>query len=530
MHLFSATSFQAPIGNGPDDLTLRRKGNQLEVIDNHTGLAVYTQAVALLQSLIVAGANDEEDRLTVDYTSGTISVPVHFYGGAGATDSLLVIGPAQSSGVYIPSQTTMGDGAVFQQGSIGNQTSFTGLESLTVSGISTLSLQMPNSADELTVDAGLGSDGQPTTVISGTSGGVAMTPLTFYDVTTFILDATTRDGLLPDDRVEISSDVIAQGLRNFIISTGKGQDELAVYAESYDLPFAGTQVFQFDGGSGVDQITTLADANLTLTNAALTSSEGGELDLLGIEKAFLVGASGDNTLSAAGFTGPVTLAGGDGDDTLIGGPNADLLFGGDGDDTLTGGNGLNTLEGGDGDDVMTGGTGRDSMTGGDGDDIMTGGLGDDFLDGSEGNNTLEGGSGNDRLTTGSGDDRLLGGTGNDTLDAGAGKDFLNGGTGNDSLNAGDGDDTLLGGTGNDRLLAGDGDDTLDGGSGTDTLDGGPGVDSAENGEVLSNIPLMAATLRTEARSANAQNRPGYAAALRGHSPLAVRRHRRVGPQ
>lgn len=47
-----------------------------------------------------------------------------------------------------------------------------------------------------------------------------------------------------------------------------------------------------------------------------------------IEKAELIGDSRDNVLDASGFSGDVTLEGGDGKDTLYSGSGGDLLIGG----------------------------------------------------------------------------------------------------------------------------------------------------------------------------------------------------------
>ena len=90
---------------------------------------------------------------------------------------------------------------------------------------------------------------------------------------------------------------------------------------------------------------------------------------------------------AQGDDGFDTLNGGTGDDTLLGGLNADQLFGNDGNDILVG-------EGGA--------------------DYLLGGAGKDDLFGNGGVDTLSGAGGNDRLFGGPNDaDRILGGAGTD---------------------------------------------------------------------------------------------------------------------
>ena len=71
-----------------------------------------------------------------------------------------------------------------------------------------------------------------------------------------------------------------------------------------------------------------------------------------IERAEITGDSGPNTLNAAAFTGPVTLNGGGGNDTL---------FGGSGNDALNGGTENDMLDGNGGDDALIGGTGIDTV-------------------------------------------------------------------------------------------------------------------------------------------------------------------------
>ena len=156
-----------------------------------------------------------------------------------------------------------------------------------------------------------------------------------------------------------------------------------------------------------------------------------------------------------------------------------------------------------------------------GDDVLAGGPGNDILLGDAGTLAFGARGGDDLLFGGPGDDRLYGdatsglnpspqglppnvfavwdpiggsGTGgNDTLSAGPGNDLLVGdgvsplGTaGDDILLGGSGDDTLHGDFvvvgsgqgGNDSLFGGAGDDVLHGGSGSDFMDGGSGEDTA----------------------------------------------------
>ena len=112
------------------------------------------------------------------------------------------------------------------------------------------------------------------------------------------------------------------------------------------------------------------------------------------------------------------------DDVLAGDGRANVLSGGDGNDTLYGGplGGNDRLRGEDGHDKLYGGQGADVLQGGEGNDVLKGGPGDDRLYGDEGNDTLGGGDGADTffLVPGDGNDTILDfGTGADKLDLSA---------------------------------------------------------------------------------------------------------------
>jgi Ca2+-binding RTX toxin-like protein len=84
------------------------------------------------------------------------------------------------------------------------------------------------------------------------------------------------------------------------------------------------------------------------------------------------------------------------------------------------------------------------------------------------------------LTGSAGANVLVGGGVVDTISGGAGNDTISGGVGDDVLSGDAGNDTVNGGAGNDTVNGGAGDDTLNGDDGDDTLKGGAGND-VENG-------------------------------------------------
>jgi len=204
-------------------------------------------------------------------------------------------------------------------------------------------------------------------------------------------------------------------------------------------------------------------------------------------------ASVDMTIGAGRLA---RLDGGAGDDRLwagggngIGGPLRKAL-------TISGGEGADSLVGGDGSDTLSDGPGADGAIGGAGDDVFIPGPGDDGYSGGDGNDTLKATSAQDGKN-----DAFHGDAGIDTADFSArtkrvclelvrnwacdggpedqfsSVEVLIGGSGNDTLLGLTGDPVhLIGGPGNDRLWGGGGDDVLEGGAGNDAEYGDLGND------------------------------------------------------
>jgi hypothetical protein len=91
------------------------------------------------------------------------------------------------------------------------------------------------------------------------------------------------------------------------------------------------------------------------------------------------GADDDSVIVARSVDIPVTIRGGPGDDTLLGGGGPDKLIGGEGNDRLVGQ--------GD-DDLIFGGPGADTIVGGSGGDVLRGGPGADRIAGGSGQNSI----------------------------------------------------------------------------------------------------------------------------------------------
>jgi Ca2+-binding RTX toxin-like protein len=93
-----------------------------------------------------------------------------------------------------------------------------------------------------------------------------------------------------------------------------------------------------------------------------------------------------------------------------------IILGGEGDDRIEVDESVHAnlnLAGGAGDDTILGGAGNDNIHGG---------AGDDDIDGRAGNDTIRGGAGDDALWGGAGNDTIIGETGDDQLHGDEGRD------------------------------------------------------------------------------------------------------------
>ena len=273
-------------------------------------------------------------------------------------------------------------------------------------------------------------------------------------------------------------------------------------------------------------------AVVTVELSAGSATGDGDDDLIGI--ANVIGSPGRDTIDGADDRSG-EIIGEEGNDTILGGAEADLLIGGPGNDRISGGGGSDEIHGGRGSDLLIGGAGDDELSGSSGSDVLQGGPGADrwnpylpsvapkdqhpvegvvvdlaegivrddgfgtsdtvqgiedasgtsFADtliGNGGNNRLYGSSGNDRLVGGSGDDHLGGAMGRDTVSyASASRPIrldlrANGSTGqgHDRLF---GIEVVIGGPEGDTLRGSAGDDRLEGHAGADVLAGRGGRDA-----------------------------------------------------
>lgn len=250
-----------------------------------------------------------------------------------------------------------------------------------------------------------------------------------------------RDVMHGDDELDGSAGID-------VLIGGEGNDDLlgANGGELLVGKFSMTLGNLLIGGRGSDLLAGKAGVDVIIGGVGLDTLEGG---------------SGDRLELGSNFT--IELG-----DLLIGGPDADLLRG-DGPSEV----GIDVLIGGDGDDTITGGPGGEIIA-------------KDFH--FKLGNLAFGGPGDDRISAAEGIDLLIGGAGGDTLEGGAG-DQVSFGSSGVKIDFGD---LLFGGPGNDKLHGdrdgngtpqADGIDLLIGNGGADEAYGGAGGIVELNGSV-----------------------------------------------
>jgi hypothetical protein len=268
----------------------------------------YSYTLALDRAFVVDGG-DLNDRFIIDGDLG-ITITVR---GMSSTDELIVMGKNSASGTYTPGSSTANslDGNANFQGSvvIGSTTinfqEFESSSNVTIRDLTSLTFRTPLSDDSLQVAAGAAA-GQNR--ITGTSGGVNMVPLTFFNVSTLALDTGTNDGGSPDDLVQMNAALVASGWTNLAINTGNGADELRTTLANFALPVGGGGI-SFNGGIGLDEIDATANVDFNLSDSSLGIAGDSAISLSSVNLADLTGGGGANTFTVSNWSGTALLDG-----------------------------------------------------------------------------------------------------------------------------------------------------------------------------------------------------------------------------
>lgn len=309
------------------------------------------------------------------------------------------------------------------------------------------------------------------------------------------LGADTVDGAEGDDNVlgNGGGDTLFGGAGNDFVSGGGG-DDFAVGGGGNDTVVGNDGADTLVGGGGNDRLFGGAGDDVIRGSVGADSMAGGSgVDLLSYSSDSAGVTVNLNTNTATGgeatgdnFVGFEGVAGGSGNDVLIGNGGDNRIVGNGGDDTMLGNGGVDRISGYGGNDFLRGDDGDDRLFGGAGNDLIRGGAGADLMSGGAGDMDVVSYASDTagvsiNLNTGSasggeatGDtilffEGVIGGSGDDVLIGSAADNGLFGGNGNDILLGGAGDDDMAGGNGNDTMRGGAGADTMDGNGGVDTL-------------------------------------------------------------
>jgi hypothetical protein len=258
-----------------------------------SGCSMPTINFASVDALNIVGGS-EDDTLTMELSAGIPIPPSGLsFAAGGGSNALVVTGTGSETGSYTPSGTTAGSGTITLGGS---SAQFSGLQPVTVSGMASLTVTLPGPDNVLTVDSPAAGENR----VSGSSNGTAFESLTFHDVTSFTIDATTNGAAPnPGDSVTIgSSGLVATGLRNLTIETGPNADTVEIDTPVYALPTSGG-TFSLDGGAGADTFvgkdTGSTGVTYTLAGSSVGSSAGGSVSLAGFASVQLTGGTGSDT-------------------------------------------------------------------------------------------------------------------------------------------------------------------------------------------------------------------------------------------
>jgi Ca2+-binding RTX toxin-like protein len=216
---------------------------------------------------------------------------------------------------------------------------------------------------------------------------------------------------------------------------------------------SGSIVFEGDGGELYTVSSDGSNETHTIGDDVICGLGGDDRLVGGGGHDLLRGGAGDDDLR--GELGSDLLSGGLGADTLLGGSGADQFGGGPGVDLVAYWGQTKPIFVHIGGGTNSGALNERDTVKGDVEQIA-GGKGDDTLIGDATANRLIGHGGDDRLHGGAGPDQLVGSDGNDTLTGEAGDDRLSGQGGADRLRGGADPDRLVGGDGDDTFDTADG--------------------------------------------------------------------------
>ena len=241
----------------------------------------------------LAGAPNNKDTF-VFAAAGTLAGTVD--GGAGGYDTIEVAG----GGASVRSSITGPQSGRIARG--GDVITYAGMEPVTITGTTDVSLDAPNDATIVIEETGTASD---KTFSVDFNGGGETNVITGADTITSL---TINLGTGTNTVTIQALDTAFTG--SVTINGGTGDDTVNFVAKSS----AGT--YTFSGGAGTDTIVATRDANMFLSDSQLTVGSD-VIHLSSVEAANLTAGAGANIFTIGSFTGSAILDGREGNDTYV---------------------------------------------------------------------------------------------------------------------------------------------------------------------------------------------------------------------
>lgn len=250
---------------------------------------------------------------------------------------------------------------------------------------------------QLTLNGGLGNDtflgSAGNDVINGGDG----TDTAFMGAgnDTFIWnpgdDNDVVEGQAGSDTLRFNGANIAE---TFDISANGSRVRLFRNVANVVMDFEDVEQLELNALGGADTITIHNLAGTDLSQVNLNLAGAGGVGDTQIDTVIINGSNADDVVQLAGSSNAINVFGLASNITIVGAErNDNLNINGQEGDDIVGANALPAViglrvAGGDGDDVLIGSAGNDVLQGGAGDDVIQGGPGNDELDGGPGSNVV----------------------------------------------------------------------------------------------------------------------------------------------
>ena len=259
----------------------------------------YSYTISLDKPILI-DAGPSDDRLVIDNDLG---VSVRFRAMSGV-DHVVITNAGGATVTYqpgtvkAPSLDTTADfrAALTFGGTTINIQELEPTSTVTVNNAGIVKYVSPGGVDKITAaGAGVGKINVTGTVF----GNITAIPLTLVGANSLAVNLGNGDGAGADDKLTL------------------------LFTGGSPIPTGGAS---YDGGTGTDSVVVTANTDFTLTNALLGLGAFGNVALAAVESATLTGGASSNLFNVVGWTGAAVLDGGTGSDTIQFSQNADITL------------------------------------------------------------------------------------------------------------------------------------------------------------------------------------------------------------